>query len=156
MKKFLIISISFVTATILIIACNPTQSAEQYLKDDIQRKETIAAIANNQFYMTEMMGEMMSSDSSKKMMREGMMKDDAMNNMMMSDMMDMCEKDSMMCNKMMTMMHSKPMMMNKMKEMNSKMYTCPMHPEVQSDIAGKCPKCGMDLVKKDKMKGMKM
>lgn len=97
MKKFLIISISFVTATILIIACNPTQSAEQYLKDDIQRKETIAAIANNQFYMTEMMGEMMSSDSSKKMMREGMMKDDAMNNMMMSDMMDMCEKDSMMC-----------------------------------------------------------
>ena len=27
-------------------------------------------------------------------------------------------------------------------------YTCPMHPEVMSDKAGKCPKCGMDLVKK--------
>jgi hypothetical protein len=26
------------------------------------------------------------------------------------------------------------------------MYTCPMHPEVISDIAGKCPKCGMNLV----------
>lgn len=27
-------------------------------------------------------------------------------------------------------------------------YTCPMHPEVKSDKAGKCPKCGMDLVEK--------
>ena len=27
-------------------------------------------------------------------------------------------------------------------------YTCPMHPEVTSDKAGKCPKCGMDLVEK--------
>ncbi len=163
MKKLLMLSISFVSATILIVACNPTQSAEQHLKDDSQRKATIAAIAHNQSYMTEMMGEMMSCDSCKKMMGQSIMKDDAMKNMMMSDMMNMTEKDSMMCNKMMNMMQSKPMMMNKMKEMNgmdksanSKMYTCPMHPEVQSDKAGKCPKCGMDLIKKDKMKGMKM
>jgi hypothetical protein len=28
-------------------------------------------------------------------------------------------------------------------------YTCPMHPEVTSELAdSKCPKCGMDLVKK--------
>lgn len=27
-------------------------------------------------------------------------------------------------------------------------YTCPMHPEVLSDKPGKCPKCGMALVKK--------
>lgn len=27
-------------------------------------------------------------------------------------------------------------------------YTCPMHPEVTADKPGKCPKCGMDLVKK--------
>ena len=27
-------------------------------------------------------------------------------------------------------------------------YTCPMHPEVVKDGAGKCPKCGMDLVVK--------
>ena len=27
-------------------------------------------------------------------------------------------------------------------------YTCPMHPEVQSDKTGTCPKCGMALVKK--------
>jgi hypothetical protein len=27
-------------------------------------------------------------------------------------------------------------------------YTCTMHPEVVQDKAGKCPKCGMDLVEK--------
>lgn len=27
-------------------------------------------------------------------------------------------------------------------------YTCPMHPDVQSDKPGKCPKCGMNLEKK--------
>ena len=26
-------------------------------------------------------------------------------------------------------------------------YTCPMHPEVVSDKPGKCPTCGMNLVK---------
>ncbi len=25
-------------------------------------------------------------------------------------------------------------------------YACPMHPEVRSDKAGKCPKCGMNLM----------
>jgi rubrerythrin len=28
-------------------------------------------------------------------------------------------------------------------------YTCPMHPEIISDKPGKCPKCGMTLVKKE-------
>ena len=28
-------------------------------------------------------------------------------------------------------------------------YTCLMHPEVLSDKPGKCPKCGMTLVKKE-------
>lgn len=27
-------------------------------------------------------------------------------------------------------------------------FTCPMHPEVVSDHAGHCPKCGMNLVPK--------
>ncbi len=30
------------------------------------------------------------------------------------------------------------------------MYTCPMHPEVVQAEPGKCPKCGMDLVMKEK------
>jgi heavy metal-binding protein len=28
-------------------------------------------------------------------------------------------------------------------------YTCPMHPDVVSDQPGKCPRCGMNLVKRD-------
>ena len=30
----------------------------------------------------------------------------------------------------------------------SKIYICPMHPEVKSDKSGKCPECGMKLKKK--------
>jgi hypothetical protein len=30
------------------------------------------------------------------------------------------------------------------------LYVCPMHPEVTSTTPGKCPKCGMTLVKKEK------
>ena len=33
-------------------------------------------------------------------------------------------------------------------EASPAVYTCPMHPEVQSDKPGKCPKCGMNLEKK--------
>lgn len=32
-------------------------------------------------------------------------------------------------------------------------YTCPMHPEVISDKPGQCPKCKMDLVKKESTSG---
>ncbi len=36
-------------------------------------------------------------------------------------------------------------------------YTCPMHPEVISNKPGKCPKCGMNLVKvKSKTTAQKM
>lgn len=31
---------------------------------------------------------------------------------------------------------------------NKKTFTCPMHPEVQSDQPGTCPKCGMKLVER--------
>src|SRR6478609_665772 len=32
-------------------------------------------------------------------------------------------------------------------EARSVSYTCPMHPEIHSPKPGKCPKCGMNLVK---------
>lgn len=33
---------------------------------------------------------------------------------------------------------------------NEVYYTCTMHPEVHYDKQGKCPKCGMELVKKER------
>lgn len=33
------------------------------------------------------------------------------------------------------------------KQTNLVQYTCPMHPEVVSNLAGNCPKCGMNLIK---------
>ena len=58
------------------------------------------------------------------------------------------------CMDMSGMMSNCGMMMNDTKTGTEKQdlaatYTCPMHPEVTSDKAGKCPKCGMDLVKKN-------
>ncbi len=32
--------------------------------------------------------------------------------------------------------------------MEMEFFTCPMHPEVQMDRPGRCPKCGMELIKK--------
>ncbi len=42
---------------------------------------------------------------------------------------------------------STPIMENKstMKDANSKIYSCPMHPEVHGKLNDKCPKCGMKL-----------
>ncbi len=38
---------------------------------------------------------------------------------------------------------------NSHENMSTATYTCPMHPEVNSDKPGKCPKCEMVLVKKN-------
>jgi Ni,Fe-hydrogenase III large subunit len=35
---------------------------------------------------------------------------------------------------------------------DKKVYSCPMHPEIQSNEPGQCPKCGMRLVKKEEEK----
>ncbi|NOZ48096.1 MAG: hypothetical protein GXO79_15165 [Chlorobi bacterium] len=41
-------------------------------------------------------------------------------------------------------------------QMEAKMYTCTMHPEVMMDKPGDCPKCGMKLVEKTEMNHDKM
>jgi len=33
-------------------------------------------------------------------------------------------------------------------QMAEKIYTCPMHPDVEQKEPGNCPKCGMELVEK--------
>ncbi|MEO7486482.1 MAG: heavy metal-binding domain-containing protein [Ferruginibacter sp.] len=71
-------------------------------------------------------------DSKKMMMKEG-------------DRMDMSGKMGK-CLMMNKSMKSSTMKKNKNTAI---VYTCPMHPEVTSDKAGKCLKCGMDLVKKN-------
>lgn len=157
MKHFKVYSILFIAGIGLLTACNNKQTTDQLLKDDNQRKEITAAIIHNQAYHMELMQEMMNSDSTKQMMGNGMMKDPGMMNMMMEHMMNMAEKDSAMCKNMMQMMEQKPGMMKMMKGMNMSMgttYTCPMHPEIKSSTPGKCPKCGMDLVKMKENKNM--
>ena len=77
-------------------------------------------------------GECTMKDGKKMMMKEG----DCME---MSGKMGKCS------------MMNKNMKSTTMKNKENNManaYTCPMHPEVTSDKPGKCPKCGMDLVKK--------
>ena len=44
-----------------------------------------------------------------------------------------------------TMMDNDSTMMDHSKMDHSKMYACPMHPEVQGEMNDKCPKCGMKL-----------
>lgn len=49
------------------------------------------------------------------------------------------------------------MKMDKGKEgINKGVYTCPMHPDIMSDKPGRCPKCGMELVKKASHVNMNM
>ncbi len=78
-------------------------------------------------------GECVMKDGKKMKMKEGECMD-------MDGTMEMCS---------MMMKDSKGTTGKKGEKQNmSTAYACPMHPEVTSDKAGKCSKCGMDLVKK--------
>ncbi len=77
-------------------------------------------------------GECTMKDGKKMMMKEG-------------DCMEMSGKMGK-CSMMNNSMKSATMKKNKNATI---VYTCSMHHEVTSDKAGKCPKCGMDLVKKN-------
>ena len=78
-------------------------------------------------------GECVMKDGKKMMMKEG----DCMD---MSGKMDRCS--------MMTKVTKKTTKLKAKTNNMAVVYTCPMHPEIKSNKPGKCPKCGMDLVKK--------
>lgn len=78
-------------------------------------------------------GECVMKDGKKMMMKEG----DCMD---MSGKMDKCA--------MMGMDEKGSMEKKPENKQIAAIYECPMHPEVTSDKAGKCSKCGMDLVEK--------
>ena len=80
-------------------------------------------------------GECIMNDGKKMQMKEGECMD-------MSGKMDKCN---------MMMKDAKSSTDKKADKMDmAKTYTCTMHPEVMSDKPGKCPKCGMGLVEKQK------
>lgn len=43
---------------------------------------------------------------------------------------------------------NEPSLENSRSEGPRAQYTCSMHPEVISNVSGRCPKCGMDLIEK--------
>ena len=59
----------------------------------------------------------------------------------------MMENDSAMMRNDSTMKNNRNMMNNKsnMMDNHTKLYACPMHPEVQGKLNDKCSKCGMKL-----------
>lgn len=128
----------YALAGILILVWSTSaqsQSASQLLKDNNKKQEIFNTILNDSTLLTEFTNTMMKNPQSCKMM----MKNGGMMKMMMSD----------------TLMMK---MMKEKKSMNmpadSAVYTCPMDPEITSTKPGKCPKCGMDLVKKPENKKM--
>jgi len=135
MKNSTILSIFLFAAMGFLFACNSKQTADQYLKDDNQRKAIIAGIANHQPYRADMINEMMNSDSSKQMMAHSMMGDPSSKIVMMDNMMNMCKNDASMWK----------MMMDKTMEMcegdtaksNMMMQSMQSHPDMMNRMQGK-------------------
>lgn len=94
MKKQTLFPVLFATVLIFIASCNSNPTADEYLKDEKQRKEIVHAMLHHQPYMTEMMDEMMKNDSCKMMMMDNMMEDPSLKTMHMDRMMGMSQNDS--------------------------------------------------------------
>ena len=150
MKVKKTLAIAFASLLMLVMSFSPKNSFAQtktaMMKDHCMMKDgkmmvmkdgkampmkKAMTMKNGTMVMTN--GECTMKDGKKMMMKEG----DCME---MSGKMGKC---SMMNHKM------KSSTMKKSKDMSMD-YTCTMHPEVTSNKPGKCSKCGMDLVKKDK------
>jgi hypothetical protein len=138
MKKMTIMQYALAGISILFLSTSAqSQSVSQLLKDNGKKQEIFNTIVNDSILLTEFTNTMMKNPQSCKIM----MKNEGMMKMMMSD----------------TTMKKN---MKNMKSMNmhadSTVYTCSMHPEITSKKPGKCPKCGMDLIKKPASKKMDM
>jgi len=138
MNKHKTFPILFTLALIFLASCNAKQTADDYLKEDTQRKAIVQSITQNQAYMTEMMDEMMNNDTSKQWMMDHMMSNPSMREMHMNGMMNMCNEDSTMCK----MMIGKTMKMcaddsTKCKMMMGSMQ---MHPTIMKSMKGICDK----------------
>ena len=119
-----------------------SQTAGQLLKDSIKKQEIFNTIISDSTLLTEFTNVLIKNPGSCKIM----MQNKRMMEIMMSDT---------------SMMKMKKEMKGMNMPADSVYYTCPMHPEIIATKPGKCPKCGMDLVKKSVKKttdkgGMKM
>jgi hypothetical protein len=134
MKRMKLFQYALVAISIMLWSTSAqSQSAGQLLQDNSKKQEIFNTIINDSTLLAEFTNTMMKNPQSCKMM----MNNDGMMKMMMSDT---------------TKMKMKKGMKNMNMPADSTVYTCPMHPEVISSKAGKCPKCGMALVKKTKSK----
>jgi hypothetical protein len=136
MKRQLIIPILFAATLTFLAACNSKPTADNYLKDDNQRKDIVLAMVHHRPYRTEMMQEMMNNDSCKQMMMDNMMNDPSMKSMHMDKMMSMCKDDTSMCK----MMMGKTMEMCDADSAKCKMMMGSMqsHPNVMKSMKGMC------------------
>ena len=136
MKTQTILPILFAATVILLTSCNSKQTADNYLKDDNQRKDIVLAMAHHQPYMSEMMNEMMNNDTCKRMMMDNMWNEPSMKGMHMDNMMNMSQTDTsmfkMMMDKTMGMCDTDPA---KCKMMVSAMQS---HPNVMNSMQGMC------------------
>jgi len=145
------------------IAHHPAYMAEmmnEMMNSDSSKQMMAQSMMSDPRMMTIMMDNMMSMSKN----------DTSMFRMMMGKSMEMCDADSSKCNMMMGAMQPHSNVMKSMQGMcamnhmsmtshpdhmknerpaKGMVYTCPMHPQITKDKPGKCPICGMDLVKKN-------
>ena len=144
-------SIKLLASFVLFMVIGSTtqgQTVDQLLKDKNTRQQLFSAIIKDSSLFAEFMNNVKKSPSCCNKMAAG------------QEMKMMCDSCAKMQNigghQMMMHKHNGEQVKNDSKD--TVVYTCSMHPEIESPNPGKCPKCGMDLVKKvkpvqhDKMK----
>ncbi|WP_310554915.1 DUF6799 domain-containing protein [Flavobacterium sp.] len=134
---------SFLTLFLMVISLHvnaQTTKKHAMMKDCCMMKDGKMMVMKNGKTMPMNKDMVMKNGTTCMTNGECTMKDGTKMQMKNGDCMEMSGK---MCNDKMKKMETK-----KMKKMAVMNYSCPMHPEVTSDKPGKCPKCGMNLVKK--------